>query len=119
MKRIFLILLSLSLVGCARIDKMVADYTISQNVCLGMSKQGVLCLIGTDRFVIKGNSGKIADNPYHAEILQGKEEALEIIYYCVGDKNRYAIIDDDKLIPLVFADDKLIGWGWPFLEASL
>jgi hypothetical protein len=40
----------------------------------------------------------------------------EVWYYYTDLKQRDDKISDDELTPLVFDEEKLIGWGYPFLN---
>lgn len=56
-------------------------------------------------------------NPYRSETVQGKDgKSLEVIYYVTNYKTKEKEISDEELTPLVFEDEKLIGWGWEFFQ---
>ncbi|MFH0989613.1 MAG: DUF3192 domain-containing protein [bacterium] len=54
-------------------------------------------------------------NPYKSEILKGKDIIFEVWYYYTDLKSDDGAITDDELMPIVFEDGKLIGWGQSFL----
>jgi hypothetical protein len=62
-------------------------------------------------------------NPYKSEILEGKDETFEVLSYYIDIKQTKlgyeATIQDDELIPLVFDNGKLIGWGKSFLNDNI
>ena len=66
-----------------------------------MTKQQVVDLLG---------------QPYRTETLQGKDKVLLTYFYWTDVKHADDAITDDELTPTVFDNDKLIGWGWSFLE---
>lgn len=54
----------------------------------------------------------IIQNPYRTEEL----DAYVIDYYFAGINKVDDKITDDELIPLIFRDEALIGWGWEFFK---
>jgi hypothetical protein len=68
---------------------------------MGMSRQEVTKLLG---------------KPYRTETLQGADKVLLVYLYWTDIKSADGAITDDELTPLVFDNNKLIGWGWSFLE---
>ena len=55
-------------------------------------------------------------NPYRVENLTSGGKGYVVEYYFVGINTSDEKISDDELTPMVFKDDKLIGWGWDFLK---
>jgi len=95
---------------------------------IGMSKQEAIDIMGTDEMTVfyrPPDAGVlrrktvIITNPYRSEIFQGKDKALEVIYYVTDVKRDDGVITDDELTPLVFDNGTLIGWGWGFLVESV
>ncbi|MCX5681500.1 MAG: hypothetical protein NT079_04395, partial [Candidatus Omnitrophica bacterium] len=59
-------------------------------------------------------------NPCKSKTFQGKNgKPLEARYYIVDGQKESNDIPDSDLTPLVFEDEKLIGWGWDFLKANI
>lgn len=54
-------------------------------------------------------------NPYKLEKIKGGEYIIE--YYIQAIRQADGIVSDDELMPLVFKDGKLIGRGWPLVNA--
>jgi len=92
-----------------------------------MSKEDVTKLMGTKTTSINlsGGSYLLPDsydkisNPYRTETLQGKDKVFEVWYYYTDIKNRDGAITDDELLPVVFDEGKLIGWGWGFVQDNV
>ncbi len=95
---------------------------------VGMSKQEVLNTMGTETIqtyykhyfnaeeYITEPDKKIT-NPYRTEMMRISEgKYFDVLFYYTDVKSRDGAITDDDLTPLVFDDDKLIGWGWSFFE---
>jgi len=132
--------------GCTTLSSVRSDNRENLNkIKLGMSKDEVLKIMGTDTktcydpticglatfplytlFLLPIcliNTEKIT-NPYKIETLQSQDETrnFEILYYYAEKKKEGRIlrgeysITDDELTPLVFENNKLIGWGWMFLD---
>jgi hypothetical protein len=55
-------------------------------------------------------------NPYRTEILQISDRKLEVAYYVIDIKEDGTVNEDD-LMPIVFENDKIIGWGKEFLQS--
>ena len=61
----------------------------------------------------------IVTNPYRSETLTKGSEAFIVDYYLAGINQQDDKVTDDELVPLVFRKEKLIGFGWPFLEEKI
>lgn len=59
------------------------------------------------------------NNPYRSEVLTGKGKTVEVLYYYTNPQLPDYPIMDDELTPVIFEDEMLIGWGWPFLEDNI
>lgn len=130
MKKMLLVLLCLFLAGCATFSDIRNINRENLNkLSLGMTKQEALKIMGTETkqacppaplaLISLGMSATQCQNissPYRTEILQGKDKALEVLYYYTDIKKEDNAITDDELTPLVFDNGKLIGWGWTFLQ---
>jgi len=57
----------------------------------------------------------VVANPYFTETLQVSDRKLEVIYYAV-DISDDCVVNENTLVPLVFDEKKLIGWGQEFLK---
>ena len=127
MKKIMLLtVLVLSLLGCtSEIDKLSSSNR--QNLTklnIGMTRHNVMQLMGSESAELQWSfldphPYPSASNPYRVETLQGKDKVFEILYYCTDLKRNDGAVTDDELTPFVFERDKLIGWGWNFMEANI
>jgi hypothetical protein len=122
MKRI-IILLSLILASCSSIYLDTSDLLRDQNkenlkkLSVGQPKNLVMDIMGRDPS--KGVFMWI-DNPYRTEMLTGKDgKTYEVLYYYTDLKMRDDKITDDELTPVVLQDDKLVGWGYAFLDQKV
>ena len=115
MKRIFIVLLALNLSSCiiAYNNFLTKNRQSLMRLKIGMTKAEVNQIMGTGG--INTIDHKI-NNPYRSEIFRGKEKSFEIWYYVTDKKGRYYAITDDELTPLIFDEDKLVGWGQGFLS---
>jgi len=114
MRKVLVLLLCWGLAGCAGLETMRA--TNRENLLklsIGMTKQEVLYTMETRTISSKGHR---ITNPYRSETLQGKDKALEVLYYYTDVKRSDGEITEDELTPIVFDDSKVIGWGWGFLQ---
>ena len=112
MKAVSLSLILLLLGGCASsIEQMrTKNRENLLRLSLGMSKFDVLQVMGTE--TVKG-----VNNPYRVETPKGQNgELYEVIFYNTETKDKDGVIGEDELIPIVFEDNKLIGWGWAYLS---
>jgi len=87
----------------------------------GMTKEEVLDITGRRRIccTTTGATTKTINNPYSSEILVGKGKTLEVLYYYTDRKHAGFAVRDEDLTPVVFEDDRLIGWGWNFLNEQI
>ncbi len=58
-------------------------------------------------------------NPYKSEEIKAPKGDYLVEYYVARVHQPDGIINDNELMPLVFKDGKLVGRGWPFLQALL
>jgi len=115
MKKLFLLLVLISIIGCVSSSEQIRTKNRENllRLSVGMNKFDVLQIMGTQTV-------KSINNPYKVETSQGKDGSLyEVLFYHTDLKARDGIITDDELTPLVFKDNKLIGWGWAFLREIL
>lgn len=122
-------LLVILLVGCVPIinldDVRAKNASSLLKLNIGMDKQGVLQIMGTE--TIQTYTGdnifdphyykdKKIPNPYRTEIVREDDKNFEVLYYYTDIKKQDGAITNDELTPLVFDNGKLIGWGWSFFE---
>jgi len=88
---------------------------------IGMTKGEALSIMGIDERRLFGGIGytQRISNPYKSEILQGDKKTFEVLYYYTDLKKQDGAITNDELTPLIFDEDKLIGWGWSFLNENI
>lgn len=131
----FLICFGLILVaGCSSGPPMseLTEQARTQNreklvrLSVGMSKAEVLQIMGTKTMVLEthtvtfGPEVKRINNPYRVEAIKGEDgETYELLFYYTDRKKADGVITDDELTPLVIKDDKLIGWGWTFVNDDI
>jgi len=85
----------------------------------GMSRARVLEIMENKPLTAYQDGEKITvTNPLREETLIGKEKSVDILYYMTAGGSGDYTITDDKLTPVVFEDNKLIGLGWGFLEET-
>lgn len=84
---------------------------------LGMTKEKVLNIMENRPLIAYQNGEKISvTSPQKEEILEGKDKRLDVLYYMTEVYGKDYTVTNDKLTPLVFEGNKLIGIGWSFLE---
>ena len=77
---------------------------------IGMTKFDVLQIMGTETI-------DTVNNPYRVETPKGQDgELYEVFFYHTDKKKKGDLITDGELTPIVFHENKLIGWGWAFLS---
>ncbi|PIQ89494.1 MAG: hypothetical protein COV72_02775 [Candidatus Omnitrophica bacterium CG11_big_fil_rev_8_21_14_0_20_42_13] len=117
MKKILTILPFLALAGCVSFVGFRQPF-FSENISRlseGMAKNEVLKLMSERP---EGTKLKwISPIPLKDETLSGEDAAIEILYYYTGTESWDGVITSDKMTPLVFEKEKLIGWGWDFLNS--
>jgi hypothetical protein len=104
-KNVFLLgILSILVAGC---NLMTTDQSNTaaredlEELSIGMSKQKAMEWISAQSFRI-----------FRIEILKDKDKTFEVVSYVPGIKDAEEIITKDDITPLIFEEDKLIGWGW-------
>ena len=84
---------------------------------IGMTKKEVVKIMGSETTTIAEKQHReIINNPYKREMVPCKDKICEVLYYYTDVKKRDWAITEDELTPVVFDNDKLIGWGRAFLE---
>ena len=77
-----------------------------EELSIGMSKQKAMEWIRAQSFRI-----------FRIEILKDKDKTFEVVSYVAGIKGAEGVITKDDITPLIFEEDKLIGWGWSSMPA--
>lgn len=125
-KQFFILVFIISFAcGCASASTQVKTIDVADKnhsklmkLALGMSKQEVLAVMGTDQASAKCWFVDIKiDNPYKNEILQGYIKKFEILYYYTNSHDTDCNIDESDLTPMVFENGKLLGWGQNFFKS--
>ena len=119
MNKLTILLLLISLLfGCASFDNITKENRERLNrLSIGMEKNEVLSIMGTETVNIPFNSPSVITNPYKNETMLGASgKTYEILFYYTEVKSRDGVISDDELTPLVFEGGKLIGWGNTFFS---
>ncbi len=84
-------------------------------VKLGMSREEVIQVM-LDEVQLLQMSGQVT-NPYATRFLERSEGGtLEVMYYYIGMKRGDDRITEEELLPVILADNAVIGWGWETLE---
>ena len=82
-----------------------------------MSKGDVLNTMGTRTQITLKHT---ITNPYRTETLKGKDDKFyEVLLYYTDLKKLDGALTDDEMTPIVLADDKVVGWGWGFLNENV
>lgn len=90
---------------------------------IGMELDTVLAIMGNNSYVLKGEWRGLlygghekmeVSNPHRVETFTGGDKTLIVYFYWTDLKSADGAITDDELTPLVFDDNKLLGWGWLF-----
>lgn len=117
MKKIFILILILNLCSCivAYNNFLNKNRQDLMKLKIGMTKAEVNRTIRQKGIGIPYN----ISNPYKSETLKGKDKIFEVWYYLTDRKSADGAITDDELTPLIFDDDKLIGWGQSFLSDTI
>lgn len=61
----------------------------------------------------------IVNNPYRSETIQTQGKTLEVFYFVTDAKEGNCVITNDQLTPLVFNNNKLMGWGWKYYNDNV
>jgi hypothetical protein len=114
------------LAGCASLT--ISDVT-SRNrenlvkLYVGQSRSSALAIMGSCPVTLDcpDASGKRTQqvaiaNPYRTETVQSADRKFEVAYYAI-DISKDCLVSEDGLMPLVFENDKLMGWGKEFLQS--
>ena len=92
-----------------------------------MSPNEVLTILG-DSVVIgyeildeRGGSFKpiTVKNPRRTETIKRGYRTFQVVFYLTNINQSDGTITDDELTPFVFEGNRLLGWGWPYLNRIL
>ena len=122
-RTIFIILLSLILVGCAPSPIQIGLENFSyhnrarlQFITLGMQKDEVLKAMDSNAKA-KMKDGRILSNPYKTEAVVNLEgTTVEVLYYYT-EFLTVKDVGDNKLTPVVITKGKVTGWGKDYLNS--
>jgi hypothetical protein len=110
------------------------------DLSIGMTREEILELMGTETvqtyrhardhraFVWgKGRTWMYAPvaywqipQPFRTEATRGSDGArIEILYYYTDLRRKDGVVTDRELTPLVLEADRLVGWGWAFVEPKV
>lgn len=82
---------------------------------LGMSRSEVIQAMLDDVQLLQ-MSGRVT-NPYATLFLEKRDgEPLEVMYYYSGMRRGDDRVSEEELVPVILADNAVIGWGWVTLE---
>lgn len=122
-----------TMIGCTNNMSETADQFRAKNrqnltkLFLGMTKDSMIVVMGTEKAQGKYWKGLVNGgyerqdyvNPYRTETLAGENVTLLVYLYYTDLKSADGAITDDELTPVVLRDDKVIGWGWMFLDDAV
>ncbi|MFC1514784.1 DUF3192 domain-containing protein [Candidatus Omnitrophota bacterium] len=124
MSKALIVLLCLSLTGCAA-PRQSLNTKNRQNLnalSLGMSKDEAIAVMGSEPVKIPGGlytASVSITNPHKTETIQTGGRTLTLVYYVTELTWDERQVRKEDLTPLVFEYGGLIGWGWEFLEANI
>lgn len=81
---------------------------------IGMEKSDVLRVMGSGQ--IKDLQLGTVTNPYKSEIFKVEKKTFEIWYYYTDRTVADGMISNGELTPVVFENEKLVGWGMGFFQ---
>lgn len=125
MFRLGVLVLAFALLGCATANTFRADNRMHlMRLSPGMTKGEVLDIMGVGKQKICCPIRTVT-NPHRSEAYSAGGVQFEVLYYYTDKKTLTPSsgvmgdgannkIDDDELLPIVFQDGKLTGWGWSF-----
>lgn len=114
MRQLGILLAMLIICGCATHAESVRTENRENllRLTVGMKKFEVLQIMGTQTY-------ETINNPYKVETPRGDNgELYEVLFYHTELKNKDDLIEDDELTPIVFLDNRLIGWDGRSSAAS-
>ena len=76
----------------------------------GMTPEQVIEHIGPS-----GNSQ--VPNPFRSEVYPAGDDTFRAFFFYTGTGYTYSVLDSD-LMPVVFKNESLEGWGWSYWEST-
>ena len=77
---------------------------------IGMNENVVLMMMESKTFKIE-SAPFIIENPFKTEIYSNDIDVYKILYFYTDLVKRDGFITDEELTPIIFKNNKLIGWG--------
>ena len=77
---------------------------------IGMNENVVLMIMGSKTIKIESAPFSI-ENPFKIEIYSNDVDVYKILYFYTDLVKRDGFITDEELTPIIFKNNKLIGWG--------
>ena len=77
---------------------------------IGMYENVVLMIMGSKTIKIESAPFAI-ENPFKTEIYSNNVDVYKILYFYTDLVKRDGFITDEELTPIIFKNNKLIGWG--------
>jgi hypothetical protein len=118
-----LVLMLVALVGCGGYyagkyrEAIGVNRAGIQSLQLGMTESEVRSIMRED--VVVRYKGIQFVNPLRSEAFYLADgTAVEILLYQTELQRRYPAVEDSELTPVVFEDDRLVGWGWSYLRRN-
>ena len=122
MNRYILFLLVLLIAGCSTVTmekpQVSKGFINKEWLREGMTKEEAFAVVGksiTIGYAIDPQSKSYNPvkiiNPYRAENLRDGDKKYEVYYVFSGVVNADDIVADDELMPLIFEDNNLVGFG--------
>ncbi|MDD5155143.1 MAG: DUF3192 domain-containing protein [Candidatus Omnitrophica bacterium] len=110
--------------GCASMTAMRMTSQNRENLSrlqVGMPRATVISIMGRCPMTVSCPQGPdkpakqaTIANPYRTETIQINDRKIEIVYYVLNIAED-CTVSEDSLLPMVFEDRKLIGWGKDFV----
>ena len=101
--------------GIRPIEIAQMNRTSLMKIQIGMNKEQVLEIMGTKTY----NENSIAStvtNPHKIEAMTIPDGIIEAVFYYTETKLSDNVTRDNELTPLIFINNKLVGWGWSFYQ---
>ena len=77
---------------------------------IGMNENVVLMMMESKTFKIESAPFTI-ENPFKTEMYSNDVDVYKILYFYTDLVKRDGFITDEELTPIIFKNNKLIGWG--------
>ena len=77
---------------------------------IGMNENVVLMMMGPKTIKIE-NAPFTIENPFKTEIYSNDVDVYKILYFYTDLVKSDGFITDEELTPIIFKNNKLIGWG--------